>query len=101
MVISAHISILSGFENELGGRHEEFAPQQQIRKFEQNKKASKFENLLICNNVMAGHVSQFWNTIEPSLICMYDKLSELGFHINAGQVSYIEIPSEVRDVRPL
>ena len=51
---------------------------------------------------MAGHVAQFWNTIEPSLLRMYEKLAELGFSNENGSVTYIEVlPEEVRDVRPL
>ena len=46
----------------LRARHKGFEPQQQIRKFAQNKKASKFESLLICNNFMAGEVG-----LEPTI----------------------------------
>ena len=52
--------------------------------------------------LLAGHVAQFWNTIEPSLLRMYEKLAELGFSNENGSVTYIEVlPEEVRDVRPL
>lgn len=39
-----------GVRKEARGRHKGFEPQQQIRKFDQNKKASQFVSLLICNN---------------------------------------------------
>ena len=42
------------FENTCRGRHKGFEPRQQIRKLDQNKKASKIESLLICNNALAG-----------------------------------------------
>lgn len=60
----------------INGRHKGSEPGQQIRKLEQNKKASKFMSLLICNNLMAGYVSQNWNTVLPSLILMYEKLEQ-------------------------
>jgi len=50
---------------------------------------------------MAGHVSQFWNTIEPSLLLMYQKLEALGFTYENGKVNYVEVMLEARDVRPL
>ena len=50
---------------------------QKIRNFEKNKKTSNSERLLICNNTMAGHVAQNWNTNYPGLIDMYLQLVEL------------------------
>jgi hypothetical protein len=43
------------------GRHKGFELQQQIRILEQNKKTSKFESLLICNNSLAGQVMRVTN----------------------------------------
>jgi len=58
-------------------------------------------DLWAANNSLAGHVAQFWNTIEPSLLLMYQKLEELGFTYDNNKVTYIEVLPEVRDVRPL
>lgn len=59
---------------------------QQIENLTQNKKASKFESLLICNSTLAGEVALNWNTIYPSLICMALKLEKLGLVYYDGQV---------------
>ncbi len=74
---------------------------QQIEKTPQNKKASQFVSLLICNNIMAGALSQSRNTIFPSLILMYEKLQKLGLAYEDGRVVYIEPELEVRNVRAL
>ncbi len=50
---------------------------------------------------MAGQVAQSWNTIEPSLLLMCQKLEALGFSYDNNKVTYVEVLPEVRDVRPL
>lgn len=70
-------SLDAGVRKYIRGRHEGFEPSLQIRNFEQNKKASKFESLLIYNYTLAGHVSLGWNQIYLSLLTMYEKLREL------------------------
>jgi hypothetical protein len=52
---------------------------QQIRNFKQNKKASKSENLPICNNTLAGDESRRWNTLINHLALIADKVEEQGF----------------------
>lgn len=52
-----------------------------MRKSRQNKKPKQNAWFLICNNFMAGHVTQNWNTIQSSLVRMYEKLVTLGLDV--------------------
>lgn len=49
----------------------------QIRKIKQKIRTLTCKRSYLCNNFMAGHVSQNWNTVWPSLLGMYQKLYDL------------------------
>lgn len=78
-----------GVRNETHCRHKGFEPQQQIRKFGQNKKASRFVSLLICNNNLAGRESDGWHPLVADFILVGQKLEELGFIYNKGAVAIV------------
>lgn len=48
------------------------------------------ETLSYLNNLMVRHIDLSWNTLEPSLILMYQKLVDLGWTYSEGGVSIIE-----------
>jgi hypothetical protein len=50
---------------------------QRIQSISKNKKASKIESLLICNNYMVRLVDSRWNQVYASLMLMFEKLSLL------------------------
>jgi hypothetical protein len=58
-------------------RHEGFEPHLTDSEFYKTKSAPNCGTLSYLYNILADHVSQFWNTIEPSLLTMYKKLKEL------------------------
>ena len=52
-------------------------PRLQIQDAMQNKKTPKIERLLICYSKMVHQCDLSWNTFEPSLVLMYEKLVDL------------------------
>jgi hypothetical protein len=52
-------------------------PMRQIRKSAQTKSVPIMGHFYILNQMMVHHIDLSWNTIEPSLTLMYQKLVEL------------------------
>lgn len=48
-------------------------------------------------SLMVSSVDFRWNTIEASLLLLYDKLRDLGFTYEEGKVTYVE-PEEQKHV---
>lgn len=62
---------------------------QQIQNSGQNKKTSKCEGLLICNNDMVLQLDSRWNQVYASLYLPHSKLEKFGVtHIN-DEVAYL------------
>jgi len=40
---------------------------------------------------LVGELLVTWNTLEPSILLMYDKLVKLGFRLSNGQVVIVEV----------
>ena len=73
---------------------------QQIRSASQNKKASKFESLLICNSKMVREIDATWNPIYDSILLMYQKLRDLGFVYRDGGITVSELQRQTRQNNP-
>jgi hypothetical protein len=43
---------------------------------------------------MVQHIDLSWNTIEPSLVWMYEKLVDLGFVYYDGEIRIVEPETE-------
>jgi hypothetical protein len=61
----------------------------------QNKKASKLESLLICNNILAGDESDGWHPLLEDFIFVARKLEKLGFVYHRGNVIVTEPEEKV------
>ena len=43
---------------------------------------------------MVRHIDLSWNTLEPSLVLMYQKLSDLGWVYYNGEINIVEPETE-------
>lgn len=43
---------------------------------------------------MVQHIDLSWNTVEPSLVLMYQKLVDLGFVYYNGEIQIVELETE-------
>lgn len=63
---------------------------QQTRKSSQTKSAPNVEHFCILNQMMVHHIDLSWNTIEPSLVLMYEKLVMFGFTQSSMEIIIVE-----------
>lgn len=52
---------------------------------------------LFYNNSLVQHIDLSWNTVEPSLVLMYQKLVDLGFVYYNGEIRIVEPETEGSD----
>ena len=73
---------------------------QQIENLRKDKKKSptnKFWNFPIwnkLNQIMVHHIDLSWNTLEPSLVLMHEKLSGLGWTYYNGEIHIVDSETE-------
>lgn len=59
---------------------------QQIKNGSKNKKTLKLEALLICKTKLVRQCDLRWNQVEVSTLLVYQKLRNLGFTYEDGQI---------------
>jgi hypothetical protein len=67
---------------------------QQIKIYLKQKSAPFMKHFLICNNLMVQHIDLSWNTVEPSVVLMYQKLVGLGLVYCDSKIRIIEPETE-------
>jgi hypothetical protein len=67
---------------------------QQIRKMRKQKKSSETKLFCICKINLVRHIDLSWNTLGPSLLLMYRKLSDLGWVYYNGEIHITEPETE-------
>lgn len=83
-----------------GAAKEDLNPMQQMRSRDEDKKKSpknKFWNLSIwnkLNQIMVRHIDLSWNTLEPSLVLMHEKLIDLGWVYYNGEIHVVDPETE-------
>lgn len=63
-------------------------------RFNPNKKCSDMEHFRIRISTVVQHVDPSWNALEPSLVLIYERLTDLGWVHYNGEIHIVEPETE-------